>query len=55
MTETAGFSINLCITVVSIKLKNIKVMDGWLCFMSLRQRGHLEMAPPFTKGFEARF
>ena len=33
-------------------------MVGWLCFMSLRQRGHLETAPPFTvpcEGHEARF
>ena len=22
---------------------------GWLCLMSHRQRGHLEMAPPFIK------
>ena len=31
---------------------------GWLCFTSHRQRGHLEMAPPFTvpcEGREARF
>ena len=24
------------------------VLVGWLCFMSHRQRGHLETAPPFT-------
>ena len=33
-------------------------MVGWLCFMYHRQRGHLEMAPPFTvpcEGREARF
>ena len=32
-------------------------MIGWLCFTSHRQRGNLEMAPPFTvpcKGHEAR-
>ena len=31
---------------------------GWLCLMSDRQRGHLEMIPPFTvpcEGCEARF
>ena len=31
---------------------------GWLCFTSNQQRGHLEMAPPFTvpcEGREARF
>ena len=30
---------------------------GWFCLTSHRQRGHLEMAPPFTvpcKGREAR-
>ena len=30
---------------------------GWLCFTSNRQRGHVEMAPPFTvlcEGREAR-
>ena len=33
-------------------------MVGWLCFTSHRQRGHLEMAPPFTdpcEGHKARF
>ena len=27
---------------------------GWLCFTSLRQRGHLETAPPFTVPCEGR-
>ena len=27
---------------------------GWLCFTSHRQRGHLEMAPPFTVRCEGR-
>ena len=27
---------------------------GWLCFMSLRQRVHLETAPPFTVPCEGR-
>ena len=27
---------------------------GWLCLMSHRQRGHLEMAPPFTVPCEGR-
>ena len=33
------------------------VVDGWLCFTSHRQRGHLETAPPFSvpcAGREAR-
>ena len=33
-------------------------MVGWLCFMSHRQQGHSETAPPFTvpcEGHEARF
>ena len=29
-------------------------MVGWLCFISHRQRGHLETAPPFTVPCEGR-
>ena len=29
-------------------------MVGWMCFMSHRQRGHLEMAPQFTVPCEGR-
>ena len=29
-------------------------MVGWLCFTSHPERGHLEMAPPFTVPCEGR-
>ena len=31
-----------------------KWLVGWSCFTSHRQRGHLETAPPFCEGCEAR-
>ena len=43
--------------IKNIYTKNI-LFVGWLCFTSHRQRGHLEMAPPFTvpcKGHGAQF
>ena len=30
------------------------MLAGWLCFLSHRQRGHLETAPQFTVPFEGR-
>ena len=30
------------------------MLVGWLCLTSYRQRGHLEMAPPFTVPCEGR-
>ena len=32
----------------------IYIHVGWLCFTSHRQRGHLEMTPPFTVPCEGR-
>ena len=45
----------ICASQNLVALQNL---DGWLCFTSHRQRGHLETAPPFTvpcEGREARF
>ena len=35
-------------------LSNVLYLVGWLCLTSHRQRGHLEMAPPFTVPCEGR-
>ena len=32
----------------------MRLVVGWFCFTSHRQRGHLEMAPPFTALCEGR-
>ena len=42
----------------TVIFKSHMMTVGWLCFMSHRQSGHLEMAPKFTvpcEGHEARF
>ena len=31
-----------------VYISRYMISVGWLCFMSHRHRGHLEMAPPFT-------
>ena len=32
----------------------VRLLVGWLCLTSHRQRGHLETAPPFTVPCEGR-
>ena len=35
-------------------IHGVSWLVGWLCLTSYRQRGHLEMAPPFTVPCEGR-
>ena len=39
--------------VIDCAVKQVRLV-GWLCLTFHRQRGHLEMAPPFTVTFEGR-
>ena len=34
--------------LIDFKKIVLKILVGWLCFTSHRQRGHLETASPFT-------
>ena len=44
----------VCMHVCMYACMHVCWLGGWLCLTTHRQRGHLEMASPFTVPYEGR-